>query len=383
MNVTIIHKLRSFFAFPLALVFCFVVSSCSDDFESPATPQGSTIAAIASDSEDFNILIAALTKTGLATTLNNNNSGQFTVFAPNDVAFLAFLQSSSAFNVALTEEEAIAKINTLTNTTPSSSWNLLAFASRLNYHIVSSEIKSNQITGKQVFTTLSTPSTTSGQARLSLSVVGTDVLVNANTTANGAKIIAFDMEASNGVIHTIDRVLTAPSTSTALSFLSVTINYAVIPAVVTVSTTAGNYNVLAAAIKRAEIATILQPNVSPLPDFTIFAPTDAAFIAYLGVADEAAAITAINGKDKAALASLLMYHVISGRVLSTDLSDEQVVNTLQTGNTFTMNITGNVYTLKDKRDADESNDPTISAANTLTNAGVVHTLNSVLRPIPD
>jgi serralysin len=377
--------------------FSMFAIGCSDDFESPTTPSGSTIAAIASGSGDFNILVASLAQTGLASTLDNNNSGEFTVFAPNDAAFLTFLQSAAAFNTTLTEEEAIAKIGTMTTTTPSSSWNLLAFASRLNYHIISSEIRSTQITGLQTFNTLSTPSTTSGQARLSFSIVGTDVLINANSASNGAKIIAVDTDASNGVIHTIDRVLTAPSTSSALSLFGITaINYATVPTTLTGgSATAGDatgtdYDILAYALSKTGLYTVLQPNKSPLPDFTIFAPTDDAMRAYLGdVAPvssdlENAAMATIKSLSGSALANftdLLTYHVITGRVLSSDLSNGQVVSSLLTGKTFTLNVNGSAFELADM-DGDDLTFSTITSANVLTNASVVHRINRVMLPNP-
>ncbi len=400
MNVIMnIQKFKALSLFRLLAItaFCFLVSNCSNDFESPEAPSGSTITDVVSSNNDFNLLAAALNKTGLTSTLDNNNSGQFTVFAPNDAAFLIFLQSSAAFNTTLTEEEAIAKIATLTNTTPSSSWNLLAFASRLNYHIISSEIKANQITGKQTFTTLSTPSSSSGQARVSFSVVGSDVLINSNSAANGAKILAVDAEASNGVIHTIDKVLSPPSTSTALSLFGITaINYATVPTGITGgSATAGDatgtdYDILAYALIKTQLYSVLQPNKSPLPDFSIFAPTDDAMRAYFGdvapasIDLENAAMATIKGLSGDALinfTNVLKYHVITGRVLSADLSNSQSVPTLLAGKNFTVNINGSSFELADL-DGDALTFSTITSANVLTNASVVHRINRVMLPNP-
>ncbi len=378
----------------MVIVVFLTLSSCSNDFESPATPEGSTITAIASTSTDFDILTTALIKTGLASTLNNNNAGKFTVFAANDAAFLTYLQAIfSASTPPTNEAEAIAKIEALTNS--STPLSIATLVGVLNYHIISSEIPSSQITGGQVFTTLN-------GARLSLSVQSPQVLINANinatTVVSGALVTDTDIDASNGFIHVIDRVLIPISSATssnprlnALTYIGITgVNYGTNPVTITGGTTSDavstNYNLLAAAIRKTGLATMLQPNKSPLPDFTIFAPTDAAMITHLGVANEAAGLAAINALDATGLASLanvLKYQVVSGRVLSTDLTDEQVVTTLLTGTTFAININGSVYTIRDKRDADELNDPTISTPNILTNAGVVHAVNTVFRSVPD
>jgi uncharacterized surface protein with fasciclin (FAS1) repeats len=138
-----------------------------------------------------------------------------------------------------------------------------------------------------------------------------------------------------------------------------------------------NYNLLSMAIARAELATVIIPIAQPFPDFTVFAPNDAAFLSYLGVADETAARTAINGLTPSALADIIKYHVVAGRVLSSDLSNGQVVTTLLTGGTFTVNISGSVITLVDKNA--NSADATVENANNLTNAGVLHQINAVLR----
>jgi transforming growth factor-beta-induced protein len=378
----------------MVIVVLVTTSSCTDDFTSPAIPSGDTIVEIAEGSDDFDILVAALTKTGLNEVLDNNNAGKFTVFAPNDAAFLTYLQAVfSASTPPTNEAEAFAKIETLTNS--SSPLSIATLVGVLNYHIISSEIPSSQITGAQVFTTLN-------GARLSVSVQASQVLINANinatTVVSGALVTDTDLDASNGFIHVIDRVLVPISSATtnnarlnALTFLGITgVNYGTNPITITGGTTSDvtstNFNLLAAAIRRTGLATALQPNKSPLPDFTIFAPTDGAMIAYLGVADEAAGLAAINALDATALASLanvLQYHVVSGRVLSTDLTDEQVVTTLLTGTTFAIDINGSVYTIKDKRDADALNDPTISSPNILTNAGVVHAVNTVFRSVAD
>jgi transforming growth factor-beta-induced protein len=376
----------------MVIAVLFTAIGCSNDFESPVTPEGSTIVEIATGDDDFDILVAALTQTGLASTLNNNNSGQFTVFAPVDAAFLTYLQGVYA-DPSLTEADAILKIQGLTNiSTPLS---IPTLVGRLNYHIISSEIKSSQITGFQTFTTLSTPSTSSGQARISLSIVGSDIFIN----ATGAKVIAVDTDASNGVIHTIDKVLNPPSVASSLAQLGYTssatvqpINYGTNPATInggnTPDATDTDYDLFAIALRKTGLCFTVYPNKSPLPDYTIFAPRDLPFRTYLAtlsasVTNEATAQTFINSFNGATTPTLdeftniIKYHIVTGRIVSTDLSNAQQVTTLLASKAITVNVAGSI-TVTDQNAG--SSDAAIVSQDVLTNAGIVHGIDNVLLP---
>ncbi len=397
----------------------FFVSSCSDNFKEAATPTGSTIVKLADANPDLDILTAALTKTGLATSLANGNSGSFTVFAPTDAAFVSYFNSltiaqlppGSAAPGTFDEAAVLAAVNLLANSyTPASTSSITinSVSSILSYHLISSKIKSNAITGAQGFATINS-------ARLSLSKVADKVVLNANragqnTAANGGQSVTLDVEASNGVIHTIDKVLIPVSNANiwVTSLLNFSVNYGVAPPAITVygvvlrrnpavlpavgtinledataptpapapvDAVGTNYNLLSMAIARAELATLFITTSTPFPEYTVFAPTDAAFISYLGVADEAAARTALNAKSPTELANILKYHVIPGRVVSTDLTNNQVVNTALTGKSFTIKITGNVITITDGKGNTTS---TVTSADNLTNAGVIHRIDKVL-----
>jgi len=393
-----------------------LAASCAEEFKEVAPPAGSTIVQIASGSADFNILTAALVKTGLDKTFNNNNSGAFTVFAPTDAAFVAYFNSLGGPFAALDEVGVLNWINTALSPTVTPGPNLAALTGVLLYHVVSSEIPSSKVTGAQGFVTLSSylSGTVTIQTRLSVSKVGSNVVLNANrigqnVAGNGGQSVTLDIDASNGIIHSIDKVLIPVSinniwVSTLLNF---SVNYRVSPPAVTVfgtvlrrvppvapSTTPGtinltdgaapapvdavgtNYNLLSMAIAKAELATAIIPIAAPFPDFTVFAPNDAAFLTFLGVANEVAARDALNALTPAALATIIGYHVVRGRVLSTDLSDGQVITTLSSGNTFSIGINGSTVTLVDKGPAV---DATVTVPNILTNAGVVHQISGVLR----
>ena len=369
----------------LVSTMAFVASSCLKSFVEPTEISGKTIFELASAEDNFNILVAALSKTNLAGSLANNNSGSFTVFAPSDAAFLTYYKTlSAAYSGFTTEAEVINSINGLTAfSTPTIS----ALAGVLNYHMVSSKITSDMITGRQTFTALN-------GSRLSLSNTSGGVVLNANATAagiTGANVTSVDNQASNGVIHTIDRVLTFSSgNASPIAVFGLSINYGVSPAVISGGSETGgdatgtDYDILAYALRISGLVSVLVPNITPLPDMTVFAPTDNAFRSYLGdntaasAATENAAIQLIKAMPAAALSNLLNYHILTGRVLTTDLKDAQAEPTLLPGAAITVGISGTTYTLKDLNTG--FTDPTISSANVFAQTGIVHQINGVLRP---
>jgi uncharacterized surface protein with fasciclin (FAS1) repeats len=71
----------------------------------------------------------------------------------------------------------------------------------------------------------------------------------------------------------------------------------------------GEFDVLQTAVGRAGLVDAL----NGATQYTVFAPTDAAFVKTLGAADEAAATAAINGLPLDALTDILLYHVVEGR----------------------------------------------------------------------
>lgn len=367
------------------------LASCSETFKEVAPPSGQTLAEVAASNSNFNILVALAQRTGLVANLGNNNSGSSTIFAPTDDAFIAYFRAAVP---ALATADESAVLNWVNGTlSPSTSPSIATLVGVLNYHTVSSIINSNNLTGGD-FTTLQ-------GARLSTSNQGGTFRLNGNnpgltSAGNGATVlsaIALDVPASNGVIHAIDKVLIPVSTANIGTTLGLSIAYTSNPPVITGGTTSDavgtNYNLLAAALRVTGLVPAILPNANPIPDFTVFAPTDNAFIAFLGVANEAAGLTAINGLNAnttpslAAVTELLKYHVVAGRVLSTDLTNGQVVSTLQlvgtppAPNTFTIGIGGATVTLVDKGPA--VTDPIVTSANILTNAGVIHQINGVLR----
>jgi uncharacterized surface protein with fasciclin (FAS1) repeats len=77
----------------------------------------------------------------------------------------------------------------------------------------------------------------------------------------------------------------------------------------------GEFDVLQAAVVRAGLVDALNGT----RQYTVFAPTDAAFVTTLGVVNEAAAIAAVNSLDLDTLKNILLFHVTNGRRNSTSV----------------------------------------------------------------
>lgn len=375
-------------------IMALTLGSCQDDFKSPSGLTGNSIAAAMAADANFTLWTAVTQRVGMYASLNNPNSGLFTIFAPSDPAMTTYLATTYAAQlpVPVTEASLITFIDGLSTT---SNPTLASFTTTvvpvLNYHIVSSKITSSQITGTQTFATLNS-------ARLSISKVGSTVVLNGNSATNGATVTNFDLQGSNGVAHTIDRVMAVPGTATVLTPLGLSISYTTNPPTVTGGTSSDatdtDFDLLAALIRYTGQTPTILPNSSPLPEFTIFQANDGVIRAYLlslngTLTTEALCYTYISTLTPASvtaptladLTTLVKYHVVPGRYLVQDLTEGLELTTLLTTPKLTAGVTAGpptVYTIKDANTGVA--DPIVTTSNILTNSGVLHTINGVLRP---
>ena len=123
---------------------------------------------------------------------------------------------------------------------------------------------------------------------------------------------------------------------------------------------AGSFQTLVAAVQAADLVETLKGE----GPFTVFAPTDEAFAALGMTVDE---LLKPENKDK--LVAVLTYHVVPGKVMSTDLIDDSSPATVQ-GSTVSIDLDNGAMV----------NDATVVTADIATSNGVIHVIDKVLVP---
>jgi len=124
----------------------------------------------------------------------------------------------------------------------------------------------------------------------------------------------------------------------------------------------GSFTTLVAAVTAADLVETLNGE----GPFTIFAPLDSAFAAL----PEGTVASLVLAENKAKLQGILTYHVVAGKVLSTDLSDGMEATTVN-GGKITIHIhDGKVLV----------NDAEVVLADVETDNGVIHVINKVILP---
>ncbi|MGJ3254076.1 MAG: fasciclin domain-containing protein [Elainellaceae cyanobacterium] len=125
---------------------------------------------VASGSDSFNTLVQAVQAAGLADTLSGE--GPYTVFAPTDEAFSQLPEGALDYLLQPENQDILRQV--------------------LTYHVIQGEVTSSEV---------STGSVDALGGGLSLRVDGDRVIVN------NASVVNPDIQASNGVIHAVNRVL--------------------------------------------------------------------------------------------------------------------------------------------------------------------------------
>jgi len=288
-----------------------------------------TIADFVAGNEDYSSLLAALEATGLTSTFTGTDN--YTVFAPNNAAFAAFLNATGFGSLDEVPVDLLTQV--------------------LLNHVQMGEIMSGDLSTGYI------PSMAVwGASDESLSMyINTDegVMINGVSTVTAA-----DIEADNGVIHAVDAVIGLPK-------------------VTTFATADPDFDILVQALTREESFTFvetLMETEDPAP-FTVFAPTNDAFVALLDELE----MDALADIPTATLEATLGYHVVAGaNVRSGDLTDDMIVETLQGGD-FTVNLVDGNVIITDERGRPSS----VIAADVQATNGVIHALDTVLLPAMD
>ena len=160
------------------------------------------------------------------------------------------------------------------------------------------------------------------------------------------------------------------------TFVALTFNNNVVAQGTIVDVAAGNENfsTLVTALKAAELVKALQGD----GPFTVFAPTNAAFAKI----DSATLNSLLEKKNQKALANILTYHVVSGKLAAAD-----VVAALKKGNgkVELKALNGAILTVLQKDDKiwlkdQNGNYSEITATDVMGSNGVIHVIDSVVMP---
>ncbi|MBK7370153.1 MAG: fasciclin domain-containing protein [Saprospiraceae bacterium] len=312
---------RSYLLFiMLALAVPLTLSSCAKD---DAVEGQKNIVELAQGNSDLSSLVAAVKRAGLVDALSDATK-QFTVFAPTNAAFTTFLNANGFANL-----EAVP-VSVLQNL--------------LLNHVLGAEVKAAAVTTGYV-NTLATYGTSTSHVDMFINTTG-------GVQINGlSKVVAADVDASNGVVHVVDAVIPVPS-------------------VPTFAVANPDFSILVQALTRSDLAANYASVLSGPGPFTVFAPTNAAFAALLSELG----VAALKDIPAATLEAVLTYHVASGNVLAGSLTEGQQVTTLQKGN-FTIRLAGGAKIT-------DANNRVINiiATDIQGGNGVVHAIDKVLLP---
>ena len=293
-------------------------SSDSVNFTPPATPPTPNIVELAKATPNLSILVEAVVAADLAATLSG--AGPFTVFAPTNDAFVALLGELGVTKDALLKDKPL-------------------LTAVLTYHVLGAKVeKANVPVGKAI--------TTLQKGVFKVEAPG-GVLTITDGRNRTSKIIATDVQASNGVVHIIDKVILPANKN-----------------IVETAQGAPSFSLLVEAV----VAANLQGTLSGAGPFTVFAPTNDAFAAALA---ELGVSKAALFANVPLLTKILTYHVVGARVLKAEIPAGPIA-TVQ-GETFTISPT---FILTDQR-ARLTN---ITATDLFTSNGVIHTVNRVILP---
>ena len=279
----------------------------------------------------FTAFGAAVNKAGLAPTLTDPNAN-LTVFAPTDSAFGTLARPlgfpDAAAMVAALSASDLAKM--------------------LTYHVLqgtkyAADLEVGASTQPTAYSFEGSPTklalNTSSGVAITDSVLATSRVTNA------------DVQASNGVIHVVDKVLVPPG---------------VLNLVQMAQTNPDTFSSLVGAV----VATDLASTLSGSGPFTVFAPTNAAFAA------------APSGLGTAQLRAVLLYHVLSGQVLSNAIPFGTPVPTLDTLTLGGANVGAQTITINSNLTiTDSTASPAgILATDVRASNGVIHVISKVLIP---
>jgi len=287
-------------------------------------PLFDSVVAVAQSLDDYSSLVAAVVTADLADTLSG--PGPFTVFAPNNRAFDDLL---SELSISFDELLALPILS-----------NVLLFHTVGDY-VLTRDLRSGPIETFHDEQSLDVDISKMSDEKGPFEVDG---VVLTDAQFRSSDVILSNVQTRNGVVHVVDRV--------ALPLFE---------SIVEIATALDDFSILVRALSTAALVDTL---LGPGP-FTVFAPTNDAFLALDLTVDEVLALPN--------LADILLFHVVADFVTTDALSDGQSIETLNGQNIeVEVDAQSGAVTLNDAAKVGLSN---VRAKN-----GVVHVIDSVLLP---
>jgi uncharacterized surface protein with fasciclin (FAS1) repeats len=300
-----------------------LVAGCGGGDDSPpASPTAERdIVELAQGNADLSILVEAVVAASLVGTLKG--PGPLTVFAPTNAAFAALLTE-----LQVTKEQLLADRALLTAV--------------LTYHVLPGKVERASIPlGKTI---------TSAQGSIfKIDSVGNGLVINDGRNRK-SNLTATDIQAKNGVVHVIDKVLLPANKN-----------------IVETAQSLPQFSILVEAV----VAANLQGTLSGTGPFTVFAPTNDAFAALLSELNVTKEALLAN---TALLTRVLTYHVLPTRQLRAELAVNTPITSVQ-GDTLSI---GSNFAITDQRNRTSN----IVITDVLTSNGVVHAVDKVILPTP-
>ncbi|TBV27830.1 hypothetical protein DMZ43_01935 [Meridianimaribacter sp. CL38] len=283
---------------------------------------------------DYSMFAAALEASGLDATLAG--ADVYTVFAPNNSAFEMFMtEVNGAFGWATLDDIPTDVLQQV-----------------LTYHVVAGE----NVVAEEVDGTVQT--SVQGE---SFSITGTVIDDASYTNAN---IVLTDVQAVNGIIHGVDKVLLPEGVFQ--DVLSATLN-------IVERCNDRGFTTFLQAVDMVGLTSSLSSD-----ELTALAPNNDAFVALFATVNNFESLDEFDTPEElAVLTDLVNYHLHSGTLLSSNLTDGGTISTLY-GDDITVDLSGdNPKLLPTFSEAIPSQ---IITSNIGATNGVIHEINRVLVP---
>jgi uncharacterized surface protein with fasciclin (FAS1) repeats len=333
------------YALPMVLAGSVMLSGCwlDDDDNDSADVATQNILEIAVANENTTILEEAVLAADPAIAELLGGDDELTVFAPTDAAFEALLA-----DLGLTAAELLADTDLLNAV--------------LQYHVLATSV--GEVKAEAAVSVAQSPvpqnlvPTVNGKdVALSISQEGGEDVLYVNTS----RVTGPDVDATNGVIHIIDKVLVPPPSD--LSDAGSTIEQIV---TALAGAEEAEFTTLLAALGTEGAADLLAAASDPNATLTVFAPTDAAFATLL--ADQG--LTAQQLLENPNLPGILEQHILGSTVdsLTAYASNGGTVTNLA-GTTLNVDIQDNALVIEGSNVVEAQ----VEASN-----GVIHVIDKVI-----